>query len=63
MQMEAGAPFKMGYALTVIYRRAPDYAVNIISFLEKELRQVGAVLTCHAGNQSHIFHIQSVWDG
>jgi hypothetical protein len=32
-------------------RRAPDHAVHFVAFVEKELREVGAVLTGDAGDQ------------
>ena len=50
MQMEMRMAFKMCDPLTEIHRRSANRAVDVISFLQQELRQVAPVLSGHPGD-------------
>ena len=44
------------YTLRVEQRRATFDAVNIISFFEKEFREIGSVLACDACDQCFFYN-------
>ena len=54
MQVEMGTAFQMRDALAEIHRTAPDDAMDIISLLQQELRQIRTVLACHTRDERRL---------
>ena len=48
-----GPSFKVGYAFTMVYRRAADDAVHVITFVQQELCQIRTVLSCNARDEGN----------
>ena len=49
-----GPSFKVGYAFTMVYRRAADDAVHVITFVQQELCQIRTVLSCNARDEGNV---------
>ena len=49
-----GPSFKVGYAFTMVYRRAADDAVHVITFVQQEFCQIRTVLSCNARDEGNV---------
>ena len=54
MEVEMGPSFKVGYAFTMVYRRAADDAVHVITFVQQEFCQIRTVLSCNARDEGNV---------
>ena len=54
MEVEMGPSFKVGYAFTMVYRRAADDAVHVITFVQQEFCQIRSVLSCNARDEGNV---------
>ena len=49
-----GPSFKVGYAFTMVYRRAADDAVHVITFVQQEFCQIRSALSCNARDEGNV---------
>ena len=56
VKMKVRISLEMGYALTIVYRRATNGTMYLIPLIQKKLGQKGTVLTSNTGNQC-FFHM------